>query len=88
MAIALIVLAIGSIFAGFVGVPHVLGGENRIERSSSRASRRSAGGAVAQSRIPRRRGTLQPGAVQPAATGAAGAPERGVHEPAASEATE
>jgi len=32
MAFALIVLAIGSIVAGFVGVPHALGGSNRIER--------------------------------------------------------
>ncbi len=32
MAIPLIVLAIGSVLAGYVGVPHVLGGENRIER--------------------------------------------------------
>jgi NADH-quinone oxidoreductase subunit L len=32
MAIPLIVLAIGSIFAGYVGVPHALGGVNRIER--------------------------------------------------------
>lgn len=31
MAIALVVLAIGSVVAGFVGVPHVLGGQNRIE---------------------------------------------------------
>ena len=31
MAIALIVLAIGSVAAGYVGVPHVLGGANRIE---------------------------------------------------------
>ena len=31
MAIALIVLAIGSVVAGVVGVPHALGGENRIE---------------------------------------------------------
>jgi len=31
MAVALIVLAIGSVLAGFVGVPHALGGENRIE---------------------------------------------------------
>ena len=31
MAIALIVLAIGSVAAGYVGVPKVLGGENRIE---------------------------------------------------------
>ena len=31
MAIALVVLAIGSVLAGFVGIPHVLGGDNRIE---------------------------------------------------------
>jgi NADH-quinone oxidoreductase subunit L len=31
MAIPLIVLAIGSIVAGYVGVPHALGGANRIE---------------------------------------------------------
>jgi NADH-quinone oxidoreductase subunit L len=31
MAIPLIILAIGSIFAGYVGVPHALGGSNRIE---------------------------------------------------------
>ena len=31
MAIVLIVLAIGSVAAGYIGVPHVLGGDNRIE---------------------------------------------------------
>jgi NADH-quinone oxidoreductase subunit L len=31
MAIALVVLAAGSIVAGYVGVPHALGGHNRIE---------------------------------------------------------
>jgi NADH-quinone oxidoreductase subunit L len=31
MAIPLILLAVGSIFAGYVGVPHALGGSNRIE---------------------------------------------------------
>ena len=31
MAIPLIILAIGSILAGYVGVPHALGGSNRIE---------------------------------------------------------
>jgi NADH-quinone oxidoreductase subunit L len=31
MAIPLIILAIGSVFAGYVGVPHALRGENRIE---------------------------------------------------------
>ncbi len=32
MAIALVVLAVGAVLAGYVGVPGVLGGENRIER--------------------------------------------------------
>ena len=32
MAVALVVLAAGSILAGYVGVPHALGGSNRIER--------------------------------------------------------
>jgi NADH-quinone oxidoreductase subunit L len=31
MAVPLILLAVGSIFAGYVGVPHALGGNNRIE---------------------------------------------------------
>ena len=31
MAMPLIVLAIGSIFVGYIGVPHALGGSNRIE---------------------------------------------------------
>lgn len=31
MAIALVVLAIGSVLAGFIGVPHALGGHNQIE---------------------------------------------------------
>jgi NADH-quinone oxidoreductase subunit L len=31
MALPLILLAVGSIFAGYVGVPHALGGHNRIE---------------------------------------------------------
>jgi NADH-quinone oxidoreductase subunit L len=30
MALALIVLAIGSVLAGYIGVPHALGGENRL----------------------------------------------------------
>jgi NADH-quinone oxidoreductase subunit L len=31
MALALVILAVGSVAAGYVGVPHVLGGSNRIE---------------------------------------------------------
>ena len=55
MALPLIVLAIGSIVAGYVGVPHALGGSNRIEsflepcfEAHRRAARRSR-------RRPRRR---------------------------------
>jgi NADH-quinone oxidoreductase subunit L len=32
MALALIVLAIGSVFAGYIGLPHALGGSNRLEQ--------------------------------------------------------
>ena len=32
MAIVLLVLAVGAVLAGYVGVPHVLGGSNQIER--------------------------------------------------------
>jgi len=32
MAVALIVLAIGSAFAGYLGLPHALGGSNRLEQ--------------------------------------------------------
>ncbi len=51
MAIPLIILAVGSVFAGYVGVPHALGGSNRIESylepsfavtESARAARRGA----------------------------------------------
>ena len=31
MAIPLILLALGSVVAGYVGVPHALGGDNRID---------------------------------------------------------
>ena len=31
MAIPLIILALGSVLAGYVGVPHALGGDNRID---------------------------------------------------------
>jgi NADH-quinone oxidoreductase subunit L len=32
MAVPLVLLALGSVLAGYVGVPAVLGGQNRIER--------------------------------------------------------
>jgi NADH-quinone oxidoreductase subunit L len=47
MAIPLIVLAVGSVFAGYVGVPHALGGSNLIESylapSFAPAGREAAG---------------------------------------------
>ena len=69
MALALIVLAIGSVVAGYVGVPHALGGANRIEhflepsasrrtparRVGSPQSRRSSRAAGAARRTRRRR---------------------------------
>ena len=32
MALALVVLAVGSILAGYIGLPHALGGSNRLEQ--------------------------------------------------------
>jgi NADH-quinone oxidoreductase subunit L len=52
MAIALVVLAGGSVLAGYVGVPHVLKGENRIEsylEPSFEAHAIAAEGVVAES---------------------------------------
>ena len=62
MAIPLIVLAIGSVVAGYVGVPHALGGETGSRRSSSRRfevhapRRRDAAGRVAAAAAAGRRG--------------------------------
>jgi NADH-quinone oxidoreductase subunit L len=52
MAIPLVVLAIGSLAAGYVGVPHALGGGNRIERflEPSFEAHRTAGPAVTEAR--------------------------------------
>ena len=71
MAIPLIVLAIGSIVAGYVGVPHALGGSNRIERFLEPSFEVAAPGAAwTAARRPRRR-PVEPAAVQE--THAAGA---------------
>ncbi|HEU4939377.1 MAG TPA: NADH-quinone oxidoreductase subunit L [Vicinamibacterales bacterium] len=69
MAIPLIVLAIGSVVAGYVGVPHALGGSNRIEQflepsfevSDGRGRLEAAGGG-AQSSEPA--GVVRPVALQ------------------------
>jgi NADH-quinone oxidoreductase subunit L len=52
MALVLILLAAGSIFAGYVGVPHALGGSNRIERflEPSFAAAAETGARAAESR--------------------------------------
>jgi len=60
MAIPLIVLAIGSILAGYVGVPHALGGSNRIERFLEPSFEVEMG---------RRAETATPAAAQPAGAG-------------------
>ena len=58
MAIALVVLAIGSVLAGFVGVPHALGGHNQIEAflepsfSAIGAHEGAAAAAVAEAAAP------------------------------------
>ncbi len=59
MAIALVVLAVGAVLAGYVGVPAVLGGSNRIERflepsftaghAEAAAAGEPAGGAAGES---------------------------------------
>jgi NADH-quinone oxidoreductase subunit L len=77
-------LAIGSIGAGYVGVPHALGGSNRIETFLEPSFEAHAPGA---SRVA---GAVEPGAVQ---LSAVQAPEGGGHveeghAPAADEATE
>ena len=51
MAIALVVLAIGSVVAGFIGVPHALGGHNQIEAFLA-PSFRAVGGAEPRQRPP------------------------------------
>ena len=48
MALALIVLALGSVLAGYVGVPHALGGHNRIETCLAPSFHPSAAGGRAR----------------------------------------
>jgi NADH-quinone oxidoreductase subunit L len=54
MALALIVLAIGSVFAGYIGLPQALGGSNRLERflepSFTAGEAQAGGGARAEPR--------------------------------------
>ncbi|MGE0448143.1 MAG: NADH-quinone oxidoreductase subunit L [Vicinamibacterales bacterium] len=50
MALALVVLAVGSILAGYIGLPHALGGSNRLEQWLEPAF--SAGGAHEAGLVP------------------------------------
>ena len=68
MAIPLIVLAIGSVVAGYVGVPHALGGVNRIERflepsfrvsASAREGQRAAAAEAGIGALPLRTASAQ-----------------------------
>ena len=72
MALALIVLAIGSVVAGYVGVPHALGGENRIETFLHPAFVAGGGAHAGQD-------TPTPGTVPHEAAGAADAAAGGEH---------
>ncbi len=64
MAIPLIVLAIGSIVAGYVGVPHAIGGSNRIERFLEPAFEVSDRGGRLEAAAPAEGGPVRPVAVQ------------------------
>jgi NADH-quinone oxidoreductase subunit L len=83
MAIPLIALAIGSILAGYVGVPHALGGSNRIETflepsfEVSESARRSPGTAAEAAPAEAGAGAVHAGSVQDsdAAHGAAAGAE-------------
>ncbi len=79
MAIPLIVLAIGSVIAGYVGVPHALGGSNWIERflEPSFEVHATAGEQAA---------VAEPGAIAVAEPGAGGVSEQAAHNGAEADA--
>jgi NADH-quinone oxidoreductase subunit L len=76
MALALIVLAIGSVLAGLVGIPHALGGHNRLEAFLHPAFEAHAVAPIGEFQV------VQPGQTPPPPAVAAG------HDAAADEATE
>jgi NADH-quinone oxidoreductase subunit L len=82
MAIPLILLAVGSVVAGYVGVPHVLGGSNHIE-SFLEPSFEAHAAAPAQVGAAGEPNALQPVAGQPETHG-----QPGGEGSAASESTE
>jgi NADH-quinone oxidoreductase subunit L len=89
MAVPLIVLAIGSVVAGYVGVPHALGGQNRIESFLEPSFEVSAAGASRTAVAAPAPLLLQPVAAQAQPQAAEPAEEaHAEHAPAADETTE
>ena len=83
MALALIVLAIGSVLAGYVGVPHALGGSNRIESFLEPSFEVSQGGRHETTAADAaRENPIQPASAQETQA------EPAEHAPAADEGTE
>ncbi|MDQ3068738.1 MAG: NADH-quinone oxidoreductase subunit L [Acidobacteriota bacterium] len=82
MAIPLIVLAIGSILAGYVGVPHALGGHNLIEGYLEPAFHAVAPVTPAQSVTAEGHDSLAPAAVDSETHAAAAVPHEVAAEPA------
>jgi NADH-quinone oxidoreductase subunit L len=65
MALALIVLAAGSVLAGFVGIPHALGGSNRIEKFLEPAFEAHAMAPATEFQISEGRREAAPAAAEP-----------------------
>ena len=74
MALALIVLAIGSVAAGFVGIPHALGGHNRIEAFLEPAFEAHAVAPINECQV------VEPGRPAAPATAATHAPAADAHD--------
>jgi NADH-quinone oxidoreductase subunit L len=87
MAIPLILLALGSVGAGYVGVPHALGGSNEIESflEPSFEANPAAASRTASLTAP---SPLQPVSAQAEPRAAEPAAQEGAHAPAADESTE
>jgi NADH-quinone oxidoreductase subunit L len=88
MALALIVLAAGSVLAGFVGIPHALGGHNRIEAFLEPSFEAHAIAPATEFQVTQGRAGAASGS-DPGQTGAGGAsdpgPIPGGHAPAAAD---
>jgi len=86
MAFALVVLAIGSVLAGYVGVPHALGGANRIEGFLAPSFAAGAMDATGEAEGAQAQSTEAAGAEHGEASGPAAGDEE--HGPAAGASTE